>query len=149
MLYRLWKGKHQYQTSHKTIARYYGKRHWNTHCKHDVPIIPPSQSSENSIEEEAKRVWNFQFNVFVEVLSLWMIRSLVIVPSSGGSFPTLSLPLSPLIWWFFVLSYYILFCYGMLLSLRRLFFLMRDRNGMELNGRGGVEKMRGSERELC
>lgn len=36
----------------------------------------------------------------------------------------------------FVLSYYILFLYVLLLSLRSLFFLMKDRDGVDSNGRG-------------
>jgi hypothetical protein len=39
----------------------------------------------------------------------------------------------------FALSYYILFCHIWLLSLRSLFFLMRDRKGVDLKGGGARE----------
>jgi hypothetical protein len=44
-----------------------------------------------------------------------------------------------LLWWVF--SYYILFCYDLLLSLRSLFFLLRDRRGADLGERRGGEEL--------
>lgn len=63
----------------------------------------------------------------------------------GYSFPSLGLPCSAFMSWFFVLSYYTLSCY-FFFSLRSSFFLMRDRKGIESEGRQGEKELEGAER---
>lgn len=76
--------------------------------------------------------YDFQFR-FMGFPNVGMGGSLILVPSPGLLY---WVALSNFEVMVFVLSYYILFPYVLLLSLRSLFFLMKDRNGVDSNGRG-------------
>lgn len=84
-------------------------------------------------------VYRIQFSIYMGLLSVRTSGSLIIVPFLGGSFLPAGSPSSTSVCFlfYFIIFYFVRFCCYL--------FLIKDRNGVDPNARGGREEVGGVE----